>query len=440
MTTVTRYLGFTNGVQRLVWSGPGGTITAHLWGGGGGKGGNDRLTGGNGGGGGYASHVFNVIDGDIIDVAVGGQGENGIGGSGVLGGAAGASWGGVIFNTRTTPASPEVTPQTNSGWCSFLNTYGVWESYPGASRFQRTYSVEFDSTADYSFILSVDNNATISLDGVPVLSVGGSSSANYQRTFQATVNVTAGTHTLTIDANNTGGPGGVALTIGANYGYSGGAGGRSGYSGTSGSGGGGGGATVLLKNSVVLAIAAGGGGGGGGGDRGQGDSAPGPGGQALPGNYAGQNGQDKGGDGGGGGGGGGGLQGGNGGSTPGGDVGGYAGAFGLSTAPGENPSGTLPGGRGSQYYKNGVALGGTDTQPSTAGYAAIVIETFGTNIHDGNEFVAVRNTYIKQVNSWKEIKGVWIKEADGWKNVLGTTAPPFSLLPNSLGVNSRPYS
>lgn len=441
MTTVTRYLGFTDGIQRLVWSGPGGTITAHLWGGGGGFGGGDGgRIGGNGTGGGYATTVFTVVEGDVIDVAVGEQGENGQGyRSGAAGGSAGASYGGEIFNTRTGPVLPAVYPQTNSSWGSFLNTYGVWESYAGASSFQRTYPVNFPISGNYSFTLSVDNYATVSLDGAVILSVTGSSSTNYQRTFQATVFVNAGTHSVSIDAVNTGGPGGVAVTIGATNGYSGGAGGRAGYSGSSGGGGGGGGATVILRNSVLLAVAAGGGGGGGAGVNSNGQNAPGPRGQATAGTFSGQNGQDKAGDGGGGGGGGGGYQGGNGGEVSGGDNGAYAGCYGLSSAPGENPSGILPGGAGSVYYKNGIAVGGSASGPATGGYAAIVIETFGTNIHDGNDFVPVRNLFIRQQDSWKEITGIWVKEQGIWKNVVGSTAPPFSRLPNTIGVSSRPW-
>jgi hypothetical protein len=69
--------------------------------------------------------------GDTIEVVVGGCGGPGassVAGSG--GGFAGASYltVGTIFNTRTAAASPPTFAQFNSNYCSFLNTYGVWES------------------------------------------------------------------------------------------------------------------------------------------------------------------------------------------------------------------------------------------------------------------------------------------------------------------------
>lgn len=116
MTTTTRFLGFTSGVQRLAWSGPPGTISAYLWGGGGGRGGSDSYSGGNGSGGSYTSKVFTVTDGDIIDVAVGGPGSNGASGQGsAAGGAAGASYSLLLFNTRTTTANPPVFGTSNPG-------------------------------------------------------------------------------------------------------------------------------------------------------------------------------------------------------------------------------------------------------------------------------------------------------------------------------------
>ena len=444
MSTTTRVLGFTSGIQRLVWSGPPGTIYAHLWGGGGGLGGNDAFVGGNGTGGGYAFESFTVVDGDVIDVAVGGPGGNGLSGArGYGGGAAGASLSlsSLTFNTRTAPASPPVGVYFDPNWGSFLNTYGIWEaSTAGATNFERTYSVNFPTTGLYTFTFSVDNIGDVSVDGVVVISLPVQSRANFIYSYQTTVNISAGTRSVRVRGVNTGGPGSIAVTIAGGVTLSGGRGGNPGPSGVSGGGGGGGGATGILLNDTVLSVAGGGGGGGGGGRFTAGQTAPGPRGQGSIGVYAGQDGQDHPGDGGGGGGGGGGWAGGNGGSIGDGDVGAQAGSFGLSAAPSENPSGSNPGGRSNQYYKAGVAQGATASQPATGGYAAIVIETSGTNINAGGTYIPVQNVYIKDGGIWKEAKTIWVNDSGIWKPVAGGIPPLFNSIPNTIGVNSRPYT
>lgn len=441
MPTTTRYLGFTSGVQRLVWSGPAGAVTAHLWGGGGGRGGDDGpYVGGNGGGGGYATYQFTATQGDILDVAVGGAGGNGgTRASGASGGTAGASYSLLLFNTRTTAASPPVYPTSNGAWSGFLNTYGVWEEYSAASTFTRNYTVNFPVSTTYTFVFSVDNYGTVLLDGVPVISLSGSDPANYRSSYQVTINVPAGNRTVSIQAVNTGGPGGVGLTISRTAGFSGGSGGRAGFAGSSGAGGGGGGATALFLNDTIVAAAGGGAGGGGAGLYSNGQSAPGSRGTAS-GFYNGQNGQDKDGDGGGGGGGGGGWRGGQGGSVGEGDVGALAGTPGANSTPGEGPIGTTPGGTNSPYYRGGTALGATLTQPSTGGYAVIVIDTYGTLVHSGGSFVPVETTYVRDNDIWKPVKTVWIKDGGVWKAVNGGVPPLFNVVPNTIGVNSRPYS
>ena len=444
MPTTTRVLGFTNGVQQLTWSGPPGTIYAHLWGGGGGLGGNDSTVGGNGTGGGYAFHNFTVVDGDIIDVAVGGPGGNGLSrarGSG--GGSAGASLSAssLTFNTRTAAASPPVGVYFSPGWGSFLNTYGIWEAESaGFTNFERTYAVNFPTTGLYTFTFSVDNYGDVSVDGTTIISLSGNSRENYARSYQTTVNISAGTRSVRVSGVNTGGPGSIAVTITGGAALSGGRGGNPGPAGTSGGGGGGGGATGILLNNTLLSAAGGGGGGGGGGRFSAGQSAPGSSGQTADGIYAGQDGQDHPGDGGGGGGGGGGWAGGNGGAIGGGDVGALAGVFGFSLSPGENPSGVNPGGRGNQYYKGGIAQGGSASQPATAGYAAIVIETTGTNVYDSGQFVPVQQTYVNRGGIWSSVRAIWIKDGGIWKPVAGSIPPVFGIVPNTIGVNSRPFS
>lgn len=444
MATTTRFLGFTNGVQRLTWSGPPGTIYAHLWGGGGGLGGFDAYGGGNGTGGGYAFNSFTVVDGDVIDVAVGGAGGNGASSArGWGGGSAGASLAEtpLTFNTRTAAATPPVGVYFNPYWGSFLNTYGIWEAgSDGFEFFTRTYAVNFPTSGFYTFTFSVDNFGAVRVDDISVINTLAFQEETFTRSLQATVYVAAGTRRVQVEGVNTGGPGSIAVTITGGVVLSGGRGGNAGPAGTSGGGGGGGGATGILLNSNILAIAAGGGGGGGGGRFGGGQSAPGPQGQASSGVYPGQDGQDHPGDGGGGGGGGGGLAGGNGGIVSGGDAGALAGAFGLSSAPGENPSGVSPGGRSNQYFKSGIAQGAFPGQPATAGYAAIVIETTGINVHNGGQFVPVQQSYVNTAGTWQPVKALWVKDSGIWKPVAGSLPPVFGTVPNTIGVNSRPFS
>ena len=407
-------------------------------------GGADATIGGNGGGGGYAFNNFTVVDGDVIDVAVGGPGGNGLSSAtGFGGGAGGASLSAsmLLFDTRTAAAIPSVGSYFDPGWGSFLNTYGIWEAgSAGFSNFERTYQVNFPTTGLYTFTFSVDNYGDVAIDDSIVIALSGSSRVNYTRSFQTTVNVLSGLRNIRIRGVNTGGPGSIAVTIAGGATLSGGRGGAAGPSGTSGAGGGGGGATGILLNNTLLAAAGGGGGGGGGGRFSEGQSSPGAQGQTSVGIYAGQDGQDHPGDGGGGGGGGGGWAGGNGGPIGSGDVGAEAGSFGLGSAPNENPSNTNPGGRGNQYYKSGAAQGASALQPATAGYAAIVIETTGINVQNSGQFRPIQQTYINLNSIWNPVKALWVKDSGIWKPVAGSLPPVFGVVPNTIGVNSRPFS
>ena len=152
--TVVRPLSYTGTVESLTWTqGTNVPVRAYLWGGGGGGGGSDSNSGGttpggSGSGAGYAEVSFNLNSGDTIEVVVGGCGGPGassVAGSG--GGFAGASYltVGTIFNTRTAAASPPTFAQFNSNYCSFLNTYGVWESNTRTRDFDRSYTVSFPS-------------------------------------------------------------------------------------------------------------------------------------------------------------------------------------------------------------------------------------------------------------------------------------------------------
>ena len=441
MALVVRPAGYTGYLQRLVWAqGDNVPVTAYLWGGGGGAGGADSGPGGNGGGAGYTQVNFVVNEGDIIEVAVGGKGTGGESGRGnAAGGEAGASYvSDFNFNTRDAVTSPPVFPQFNSAYCTFLNNNGVWVNPTSAAVFDRTWTVNFPTTGNYQFTMCADNFARCFVDGVEVFYAD-----NFQTPFTIGYPVTAGTRSIRILGDNTGGPGSVALTIVnsiAGESFSGGRGGNSGPAGSSGAGGGGGGATVIILNGTAIAAASGGGGGGGGGNTGarNGQAAPGPNGQAAPGQNAGQNGTNKAGDGGGGGGGGGGWGGGQGGLCPGGDQGGQAGSYGLSSGTFVlDPSATSPGGTSNQYWRNagqgGIANGGN----GTTGYAVFEFEVSGLFVHVNGVFNPVKEIYINANGVWNQVKSAYIKQGGAWLPVNGSITPQFENVPNRFGINPR---
>jgi hypothetical protein len=442
MAIVVRPAGYTGSLQRIVWAqGNAVPVTAYLWGGGGGGGGADAATnGGVGGGAGYTQVNFVVNEGDIIEVAVGGKGTGGQNSaSNGAGGEAGASYiSDFDFTTRTAATSPAVFPQFNSAYCTFLNNNGVWTNPTSAAVFDRSYTVNFPVTGNYQFTMAADNYARCFVDGVEVFYAD-----NFQTPWTVGYPVTAGTRTIRILADNTGGPGAVALTIVnsiAGASFSGGRGGNSGPAGSSGAGAGGGGATVIILNNVPIAAAAGGGGGGGGGNSGArtGGSAPGPNGQAAAGDNAGQNGTNKPGDGGGGGGGGGGWGGGQGGTTPGGDQGGYAGSPGLSSGTvTADPSGPTPGGTSNQYWRNAGQGGTLNGGSGTTGYAVFEFDVSGIFVHVNGQFNPVNETYVKANGVWNQVKSAYIKQGGTWIPVNGSTTPAFENVANRFGVNPR---
>lgn len=437
--TVVRPVGYSGSIQQLEWEyGNGAQVTAYLWGGGGGGGGNDSSPGGNGSGGGYASSTFTVNNGDIIKIAIGGGGGTGVSGrGGAQGGSAGASWiPNEIFNTRTAVGSVPVIPYSNSAYCSFLNTYGVWINPVSSTYFDITYTVNFPTSGYYTIVASCDNYGYVYIDGTEVLSV-----PDYTYTVQSNIFVTSGNHSIRLYGVNTGGPGSFGVNIGGGTGYSGGRGGAAGGSGSSGGGGGGGGGTVLFLNDSVTSVAAGGGGGGGGGHRGASNGQNAPGSRGLGSGSAGQNGQDKSGDGGGGGGGAGGFTGGLGGNVPDGDQGGYAGVNGVSYGNyTENPSGRSPGGTGTPYYAGNAGQGGTNTQIGKTGYAVLVFDIPGVFINQSGTFTPVSKIWVNDNGTWKLTQSIWANDNGTWRQVLGGMPPLFYSISGNFGVNSTPFS
>ena len=440
MPNIVRGVGYTGTIQTLAWNAQGTTpVTAYLWGGGGAGGGNDTGTGGAGSGSGFSQINFTLQNGDVLQVAVGGAGGPGASGQGsAAGGFAGAGLvSAPIFDTRSAAAAPAVTPVFNPQYGSFLNTWGVWNTVATAATFDRTYTVFFPFSTEYTFTASAKNRAIVSVDGVERFFSDSSTV-----TFEQNITLTQGNHTVRIQAETAGGAGAVALTIDSGISYSGSRGGNAGASGSSGGGGGGGGATVLLLNSTVIAIAGGGGGGGGAGNVGSrnGEDAPGPTGVGGVGEQAGQNGQNKSGDGGGAGGGGGGFFGGNGGDCLPGDVGAQAGNFGTSFGGTLiAPNGRTPGGSSSAFYPGSAGRGGSrGAGAATNGYAAFEFDLTGIYVRDNVSFKPVQQVWIKNSGAWQPVQSVYIKYNDQWRPVLGATAPNFVTLSQAkMGVNPR---
>jgi hypothetical protein len=447
---VVRPAGYTGFLQQLTWvQGNNVPVTAHLWGGGGGGGGNDSRAGGTGTGGGYTQVQFTINEGDVLQVAVGGPGGGGAGGNSAAGGGPGLSFldeGELVFSTLDT-ASPPVVRQFNPAYCSFLNTYGVWVDPTSATVFDRTYTINFPFEAWYQFTASADNAADIYLaqtvDGTFTNQLA-ITSTSYTQTFSNGFYLQPGVKQVRIVGYNSGGPGAVAFTIATTPSNFGGSfGGSSGGRGSSGAGGGGGGATVVLLNGAPIGAAGGGGGGGGGGNSGaspQGQDAPGDRGQAPIGTNEGQNGTIRyvGYDGGGGGGGGGGWGGGNGGVVRDGDQGGFAGVYGGSSGAGENPNGRFPGGLGTEYYRDGVAIGGTSGGGSgTVGYAVFEFDVPGTLVNTAaGGWEAANETWIKVNGTWVKAATPYIKKDGVWYPVNGY-APIFENVPGLFGASPR---
>ena len=429
-------------------------VIAYLWGGGGGGGGGDGgRPGGNGTGGGFSIASILGYTGDKLFLSIGGGGGGGGIGGGAAGGTAGASYiGREVFNTRNLVGQFGLVARTLSyAWSSFMNAYAVWLSYDAGS-VDITTTISIPATGNYEIQGQCDNFATFYIDGTEVLFTPG-----FQGAPNSTViALSSGNHTLRILGTNTGGPAGVALTIGNGDSFSGGAGGRAGPGGSSGGGGGGGGSTTFLLNGSLAGVAAGGGGGAGAGVQGGAASdAPGGTGQSNS-AYNGQNGEDHPGDGGGGGGGGGGWNGstgggGNGGSRGGGDTAGAPGANGISTSnlgPGQNPNGRLPGGTSDFNYRSNTAMGGfggykwssSSGQAGNNGYAVIYLTVPGVFVHDqSGGWVATEEIYVKVNDVWQLVNAIYIKREGNWITVDGDGTTNFLPIDGFFGVVSRPY-
>jgi hypothetical protein len=121
------------------------------------------------------------------------------------------------YNTISDPAFQcALYRSTNPAYSSFANTYGVWispdqgTSGPFGYTYTRSYKFTVPFTGNYIATFSADNNASFSINYVAV-------SNNVNNTFTGSsryvIHCVAGTNTVTINMENDGGPGMVALLI-----------------------------------------------------------------------------------------------------------------------------------------------------------------------------------------------------------------------------------
>lgn len=450
MGDIVRSVGYTGSFQQLQWTGDPVQVQVYLWGGGGGGGGavlnvyGTNFAGGNATGGSYSESRFSLSNGDILEVAVGQGGAPGSRGNMQTyyapGGLGGQSLVFDLFDSRDAVGSVAVS---DPRWSPFMNAHAVWGASAGVT-YSYSQTINFPYTGQYTFTYAADDIATIYLDGDEVISFGG---FRDDPPRDIGVTITAGNHTVSWLADNSGGDvRGMALTITAAF--SGGNGGAAGGD-VSGGGGGGGGATALYKNSELIAVAGGGGGGGGSGrfnNEPQGPNAPGPNGVTLDGVFAGQNGQSDFSPGGGAGGGG----------------GGYAGGQGGSTRSGNSGDGGTPGrglgfvivaandraaaARSNQYYSGssrggygGFYTGGTYT-PATAGqngYAVFVFQSPGVFVRDAGIWKPVQEIYVRQNNTWQRVSNVNIRDGGIWIQARGANPPTFGLATGTWGRAPR---
>ena len=279
-TTVTN-IGYTGTIQNASVLGEYGIpVNAYLWGGGGGS---TSSAAGNAGG--YSKVYFVAKPGDKLTVAVGQGG--GRGGSNINAwtpsGFPGAAYSGLLFNTRFPPSGQDtaVVPygqgyrSVGNGNPSFLEQWGVWGDNQNVQTFTRTYTINFPTTENIIFQMVASTYGRVYLDGVLIVEGAGrtNNSVSNDTINRAFVKVTAGNHTILIQADgsgaspnpNSGNPNaiGVIFGTGTQTTFAGGHGGifNNTYGQGQGTGGGGGGATILSLNGVIIGVAAGGGGG-----------------------------------------------------------------------------------------------------------------------------------------------------------------------------------
>ena len=107
---------------------------------------------------------------------------------------------------------------TCGNWHSEMNNYAVWTDNKQGTTFGTggsiAFTVNFPTTGTYKFVFHADNNGSVVVDSTTIGTLTGTTTTNYTTPHSYTSTVTAGNHTLTLNASNaSGGPAGVALRI-----------------------------------------------------------------------------------------------------------------------------------------------------------------------------------------------------------------------------------
>jgi len=122
-----------------------------------------------------------------------------------------------LENNVASDQSPAVVyPFQNSGYCDFLLRYGVWYT---ADNYQLgiwdttadPYTVNVKTTQTYNYELSVDDKLTFYIDGTQIDRLDGPNNNTFS--VKGTIQLTAGLHTVSWQAENLIGPGSVAIRI-----------------------------------------------------------------------------------------------------------------------------------------------------------------------------------------------------------------------------------
>ena len=334
-------------------------------------------------------------DSELIAVAAGGGGG---GGGGNVGAANGTLYSTSPYGTTTPFLYKYYTPAaTNGAYCSFLNSYGVWN---GNGRY--TWDVYFPSSTTYTIELSADNYAYAWLDNGAngdddyIGDTPNGSRSAFDRSHTFTKYVTAGWHTIDLYAYNYGGPASLGARISSS---------TTGTIWTT--------LSSYNRNSPK--------------HKGRGGA-----------------GFDKGGDGGGSGGGGGGHFGGRGGDLRGGDQGAYSGSKGYnftsSTVDTNSPVLSAPSG-------NVYGTGGSNTSDGVNGGAIFDVVMSQVNVRQtvNNTPVWKMAKKIYRRNSfnifgfryvyWSEVEQLNVKDNGVWKQLYGSKAA--SWVTQAVGQNTN---
>lgn len=106
--------------------------------------------------------------------------------------------------------SESLVPVSASAWSSFMNQYAVWvhqNSSVGTFTIYRT--IDIQSSGTYKINSCVDNTSSIYIDDTLI----GTSTVFSKQPTPIDFTLTRGVHRIKIVANNSGGPGGIAMTI-----------------------------------------------------------------------------------------------------------------------------------------------------------------------------------------------------------------------------------